>query len=96
LVGIVVPPVGLETPSAPSDLSLTPPLETPCLVQWLAGRILLSVFVSLWQNLPEDSYICLLSATLLGIKNTFIETGDEERDGWFSEGKPGRRVKLEM
>jgi hypothetical protein len=39
LIDIVVPSMGLHTPSAPSDLSLTPPLETLCSVQWLAGSI---------------------------------------------------------
>jgi hypothetical protein len=29
LVDIVVLPMGLQTPSAPSDLSLTPPIKTP-------------------------------------------------------------------
>ena len=32
----IVLPMGLQTPSAPSVLSLTPPLETLCSVQWLA------------------------------------------------------------
>jgi hypothetical protein len=36
LVYIVVPPMGLQTPSAPWVLSLTPPLGTLCSVQWLA------------------------------------------------------------
>jgi hypothetical protein len=39
LVDIVVPPMRLQTPSAPSVLSLTPPLGTPCSVQWLAASI---------------------------------------------------------
>jgi hypothetical protein len=33
LVDIVVLPMGLQTPSTPSVLSLTPLLGTPCLVQ---------------------------------------------------------------
>ena len=33
LIFIVVLPKGLQTPSAPSVLSLTPPLENPCLIQ---------------------------------------------------------------
>jgi hypothetical protein len=36
LVHIVVPPMGLQTPSAPWVLSLAPPLETLCSVQWMA------------------------------------------------------------
>jgi hypothetical protein len=35
LVGIVVLPMGMQTPSAPSVLSLTPPLGATCSVQWL-------------------------------------------------------------
>ena len=35
LVHIVVPPVRLQTPSAPLVLSLTPPFGTLCSVQWL-------------------------------------------------------------
>jgi hypothetical protein len=39
LVDIVVLPIGLQTPSAPSVFSLNPPLGTPCSVQWLAALI---------------------------------------------------------
>jgi hypothetical protein len=38
LVDIVLP-MGLQTPSAPSDLSLTPSLGTLCSVQWLVVSI---------------------------------------------------------
>ena len=40
LVDIVDLPMGLQTTSATSVLSLTPPLRTPCSVQRLAVRIL--------------------------------------------------------
>ena len=53
-VGIVVLPMGLQTPSTPSDLSLTPLLGTPCSVQWLH---IASVFVRHWQGLSGDSHI---------------------------------------
>ena len=43
LVDIVVFPMGLQTPSAPSVLSLTPPLGFPCSVQWLAASICLCI-----------------------------------------------------
>jgi len=36
LVDIIVLPMGLQTPSAPSTLSITPPLGFPCSVQWLS------------------------------------------------------------
>jgi hypothetical protein len=39
LVDIVVLPIRLQTPSATSVLSLSPPLGTPCSVQWLAVSI---------------------------------------------------------
>jgi hypothetical protein len=39
LVDIVVLPMGLQIPSAPSVLSLTPPLWIPCSVQWLTVSI---------------------------------------------------------
>jgi hypothetical protein len=43
LVDTVVLPLELQTPSAPSVLSLTPPLGTPCSVQWLAVSIHLCI-----------------------------------------------------
>jgi hypothetical protein len=39
LLDIAVLPIGLQTPSAPSVLSLIPPLGTPWPVQWLAESI---------------------------------------------------------
>jgi hypothetical protein len=35
LVDIVVLPMGLQTPSAPLVLSLTPPMDFPCPFQWM-------------------------------------------------------------
>ena len=43
LVDIVVLPMGLQTPSAPSVLSLTPPLVSPCSVGWLAANICICI-----------------------------------------------------
>jgi hypothetical protein len=43
LVGIVVVPMGLQTPSTPSILFLTPLLGTPRSVQWLAASIHLCI-----------------------------------------------------
>jgi len=40
LVDIVVLPMGLQTPSAPSVLSLTPQLDSTCSVWWLAACII--------------------------------------------------------
>jgi hypothetical protein len=39
LVDNVVLPMGLQSPSAPSVLSLTPPLGSLCSVRWLAASI---------------------------------------------------------
>jgi len=59
LVGIVVL-MGLQTPSTPSILSLTPPMGTQFSLQWLRVST----------SLSGDSYIRLLSAcTSLGISN---------------------------
>ena len=43
LVHIVVPPMGLQAPSAPLVLSLVPSLGTLCSVQWLAESIHLCI-----------------------------------------------------
>ena len=51
---------GLQIPSTPSVLSLTPPLETNAQSNgWLQASA--SVFVRFWQSLSGDSYIRLLS-----------------------------------
>ena len=44
LVDVVVLPMGLQTPSDPSVLFLTPSLGTLCSVQWLAASICLCIF----------------------------------------------------
>jgi hypothetical protein len=49
LVHIGVPPMGLQTPSAPWDLSLAPSLGTVYSVQWLA----VSIHVCICQPLAE-------------------------------------------
>ena len=38
LVHIVVPPMGLQTPSAPWVLSLAPSLGTLCFIQWMVAE----------------------------------------------------------
>ena len=53
MVDIVVLPMGLQTPSAPSVLSLTPQLETLSNV-WLQAST--SVVIRLWHSLSGDSY----------------------------------------
>ena len=49
MVDIVVLPMGLQTPSAPSVLPLTPPLGSPCSVRFLT----VSIHVCIGQDLTE-------------------------------------------
>ena len=53
---IVVLPVGLQTPSVPSFLSLTPPLGTQCSVQWIAVSIHLCICQALAEPLRRQLY----------------------------------------
>jgi hypothetical protein len=62
LVDIAVFPMGLQTPLAPSVLSLTPPLGTLAKSNdWMGTSA--SVFVRLYQSLSGDSCNRLLSAS---------------------------------
>ena len=56
LVHIVVLPTELQTPSAPSVLSLTPPLGTVCSVQWLVVSICLCICQALAKPLRRQLY----------------------------------------
>ena len=56
LVHIVVPPMGLQSPSAPSVLFLTPPLGTLCSVQWFAESIHLCICQELAEPLRRQIY----------------------------------------
>ena len=60
MVHIVVPPIGLQTPSSPWVLSLAPSLGTLCSIQWTAVNILFCISRH-WHSLTKDSYIRLLS-----------------------------------
>jgi hypothetical protein len=62
LVHIVVPPMGMQTPSALWVLSLAPWLGILCSVQWMAVSIYLCICETLTEPL-EDRYIRLLSAS---------------------------------
>jgi hypothetical protein len=64
LVDIVVPPMGLQTISAPSVPSLTPPLGTLCSVQWLAVSICLCICHSLVQPPRRQLYQASVSKHL--------------------------------
>jgi hypothetical protein len=65
LVGIVVLPKGLQNPSAPSVLSLTPPLGTVCSVQWLAESICLCICQALAGPLRRQLYQASVSKHFL-------------------------------
>ena len=64
-VHIVVPPMGLQAPSAPSVLSLAPPLGTLCLVQWLAVSIHFCICQRLEESLRRQLYQASVSKLLL-------------------------------
>jgi hypothetical protein len=63
LVDIVVLPMGLQTPSTSSVLSLTPPLECPCAQSNDSLQAFISVSVRLWQSVSGDIHIRFLSAS---------------------------------
>jgi hypothetical protein len=65
LVHIVVPPMGLQTPSFPWVLSLASPLGTLCLVQWLAESIHLCICQALAETLRRQLYQAPVSKHLL-------------------------------
>jgi hypothetical protein len=54
LVVIVVLPMGLQPPLTPLVFSLTPPLGTPCSVQWLAVNICLYICQALVEPLRRQ------------------------------------------
>jgi hypothetical protein len=57
--------MGLQTSSAPSVLSLTPPLGTPCSVEWLAVSIHLCICLALVEPLMIQLYQAPVSKHLL-------------------------------
>jgi hypothetical protein len=64
LVGGVILPRGLQIPSVPSVLSLTP-LRTPCTVQWLAASIHLCIYQALAEPLRRQLYQAPVSKYIL-------------------------------
>jgi hypothetical protein len=86
---IVVPPMGLQTPSAPSVLSLDLPLGTLCSVQWLAESIHLCICQALIEPLRRQLYEAPVSKYLLAsiIVSGFVDciwdgSPGEEVSGW--------------
>jgi hypothetical protein len=71
LVDIVLP-MGLETPSAPSVHSLTPPFGTPWSVQWLAVSICLCICQALLEPLRRPLYQALVSMHFLASTVVFL------------------------
>jgi hypothetical protein len=53
---MVVPPVGLQIPSAPAVLSLTPPFGTPYWVLWFTASIHLCICQALAEPLRRQLY----------------------------------------
>jgi hypothetical protein len=60
-VHIAVLPIGLQTCSAPSVLLLTPPLGSPCSVQWLSEIIPICIGKALAESLSRHPYMNLLA-----------------------------------
>ena len=70
LVDNVVLPMGLQTPSTPSVLSPTPPLGSPCSVQWLAGSICICICEALAEPLWRQLNQAPVSKYLVGISSS--------------------------
>ena len=56
MVFLVVLPMGLQTPSAPSILPVTPPFWSPCSVQWLVVNIHICIGQDQAQSLRRQLY----------------------------------------
>jgi hypothetical protein len=70
MVNIVVFPMGLQTTSAPSVLSLSPPLGTPCSIQWLAVSIHLCICQALAEPFRRQLYQAPVSKHFFGLCNS--------------------------
>ena len=89
-VNIFVPPMGLQTPSAPSVFSLTPSLRTPYSVQWLAANICLCICKALSGSLRRQLYqspfskhfLASIIVSWFGIWNVYGMTVRETVSGW--------------
>jgi hypothetical protein len=90
VVHIVVPPMGLQTPSTPWVLSLAPPLEVLYSVQWLAESIHLCICQSLAEPLRRQlnqapvSKQLLASTTVSGFGDCIWEVGRSLDGLYFS------------
>ena len=86
LVDIVVLPMGFQTLSVPSVLSLTPPLGNPSSIQWLAASIHLCICQTLAEPLRRQLYQSPVSKHLLAsaIVSAFCDS--------IWDGSPGGAV----
>jgi hypothetical protein len=90
LVGIVVVPMGVQTPLVPSVLSLNPQLGTQCSVQWLAVSISICICQTLAEPLRRQLYKALviipfLASTIVSGFGFCIRDG---YPGWAVSGWP--------
>jgi hypothetical protein len=85
-VHIVVPPMGLQTPSAPRVLSLAPSLGILCSVQWMAVSIHFCICEALAEPLRRELLSGSCHHALVGI-HTMPVFGDCKWDG-----SPGESV----
>jgi hypothetical protein len=89
LVDIVHLPIGLQTPSAPSVLSLAPPLGTLCSVQLLAASICLCVCQALAEPLRRQPYQAPVSIYLAStIVPAFGDCIQDGSPGGAVSGRP--------
>ena len=65
LVDTVVLSMRLQIPSAPSVLSLTPPLGSPCSIRWLAASIRICISKALAEPLRKHTYQAPISKHFL-------------------------------
>jgi hypothetical protein len=83
---MVVPPMGLQTPSAPWVLSLAPSLGTLCSVQWMVVSIHFCICQALAEPLRRELYQVPVSKLLL------VPTIVSEFGGCIWDGSQGRAV----
>jgi hypothetical protein len=75
LVHIVVPPVGLQTPSSRWVLSLASPLGTLCSVQWMVMNIHFCIYQALEKPIRRQLYQAPVVKNLLAstIESGFVD-----------------------
>ena len=86
MVDVVVLPMELQTHSAPSLLSLTPPFGTLCSVQWLAASICLCICQALAE--PLRRHLCQDPVSKHFVASAVVSGFDD----CIWDGFPGRKV----